>query len=114
VAEGRVRVQGLEDCPAHVVQVVEHVIIAHAEHAISVLSDDLLSYAIRLTRSIVACPINLDHQASGVAAEIDHQGANRPLTPEFPALEAAIAQCVPEITFGDGHFAPEVTGEFRR
>ena len=65
------RVQRIEDRLAHVVQVIKHVVIAHAEHAISLLGEPYLSRSVGLAAVIMAIPIHLDHQSRGVAIEVD-------------------------------------------
>ena len=51
--------------------------------------------------------VNLDDQTALQTYEIDHKGADRPLTPYLEALQAAVAQQEPQPPFGFGRIAPE-------
>jgi hypothetical protein len=52
-------------------------------------------------------PIDFHDQAAFVTGQVSEEGANRMLTSECEACEAAVAHFFPENRLGWGHFAPE-------
>ena len=77
------------------VAVVEHQLIAEADHDEAVALDLLRPRRIVLPLAIVLPAVEFDDQLALEAEEIDGVGEERNLTAEFEAVETAAAQEIP-------------------
>ena len=97
---------GGEDCR----EVVVDGVVGEAEDAVAGGGEEGIAIGVGLALGVVDRAIELDDEATIRAAEIDDEGADGVLAAELKAVEASIAEGVPEDLLGGGLPGSEVAG----
>jgi hypothetical protein len=82
--------------------VAQHVMVPESQYTIPRRNEELVTPSIRSTVQVLPA-IDLDHEPSLHAQEVDHVRADRHLAAEAMAIELAHAQVAPEPALGEGH-----------
>src|SRR5215207_3141527 len=95
----------------HPLQALAHLVIGEPDFQEAVGLDRTTTLAVGERLGGMLRPVELDGQPRFPAAEIDDEPGDRRLPLEFPAIEAAVAQFLPEHLFGAGCFGAKAAGD---
>ncbi|MFZ0887195.1 MAG: hypothetical protein WA005_01965 [Candidatus Binataceae bacterium] len=100
--------QGAEDRLAYSVSVIEHIAIPEAQHLVPATGQILTALLIRRMSDHMLTAVEFDDYPQPGTAEVGDVAADAVLALEQRSCYLALADVLPELTFGVGWITPEL------